>query len=124
MNPASDYCQRWSKGTHSWRHRSEGGFDPRLYDVVPLVEKTARAFVVDEHYAASFPAARFSIGLLTRDDRYPINGAIVDGMALAGVATAEMAMADLGLPVKLGSGVAAAQEHYRSTAAAALKAAA
>ena len=87
MNPASDYCQRWSKGTHSWRHRSEGGFDPRLYDVVPLVEKTARAFVVDEHYAASFPAARFSIGLLTRDDRYPINGAIVDGMALVGVAT-------------------------------------
>ena len=43
--------------------------------------------MVDEHYAASFPAARFSIGLLTRDDRYPINGAIVDGMALAGVAT-------------------------------------
>ena len=93
MNPASDYCQRWSKGAHSWRHASEGGFDPRLYDVVPLPEKIARAFVIEEHYAASFPAARFSIGLLTRDERYPLNGAMVGGMALAGVATFSTPMA-------------------------------
>lgn len=52
-----------------------------------MPERIARAFVVDEHYAASFPAARFSIGLLTRDERYPLNGAVVDGMALVGVAT-------------------------------------
>ena len=51
-------------------------------------------------------------------------GLLSDVQALAGLATAEMAMADLGLPVKLGSGVAAAQEHYRATAASALKAAA
>lgn len=93
MNPASDYCQRWSKGAHSWRHASEGGFDSRLYDVVPLPEKIARAFVIEEHYAASFPAARFSIGLLTRDERYPLNGAMVGGMALAGVATFSTPMA-------------------------------
>lgn len=86
-SPSSDYCQRWSRGSHSWRHASEGGFDPRLYRVAPITEATARAFVIEEHYAASFPAARFSIGLLTRDDRFPINGAIVDGMALVGVAT-------------------------------------
>lgn len=43
-------------------------------------------------------------------------GSLTDVMALSGLATAEMVMADLGLPVKLGSGVAAAQEHYRHPA--------
>ena len=40
-------------------------------------------------------------------------GSLTDAMALSGVATAEMVMADLGLPVRLGSGVAAAQDVYR-----------
>ncbi len=44
-------------------------------------------------------------------------GAMTDVMALSGIATAEMAMADLGYPIALGSGVAAAQAHYRATAA-------
>ena len=48
-------------------------------------------------------------------------GSLTDVMALSGIATAEMVMADLDLPIKLGSGVAAAQEYYRGTAAAALK---
>jgi hypothetical protein len=87
LTPASDYCQRWDKGRPSWRHPDEGGFDPRLYSVAPIPESVARAFVEAEHYAGSFPAARFSVGLLTVDDRYPINGAIVDGKALVGVAT-------------------------------------
>ena len=43
-------------------------------------------------------------------------GSLTDVMALSGLATAEMVMADLGLSVKLGSGVAAAQEYYRQTA--------
>ncbi|GGW39564.1 serine--glyoxylate aminotransferase [Gemmobacter lanyuensis] len=43
-------------------------------------------------------------------------GSLTDVMALSGLATAEMVMVDLGLPVTLGSGVAAAQEHYRQTA--------
>ena len=51
-------------------------------------------------------------------------GSLTDVMALSGIATAEVVMADLGLPVKLGSGVAAAQEHYRQTAASALQQAA
>ena len=46
-------------------------------------------------------------------------GSMTDVMALSGIATAEMVMADLGYPVRLGSGVAAAQEHYRATAGAA-----
>lgn len=44
-------------------------------------------------------------------------GSMTDVMALSGIATAEMAMADLGYPVTLGRGVAAAQDHYRQTAA-------
>ncbi|MEM7709502.1 MAG: L-aspartate--glyoxylate aminotransferase BhcA [Pseudomonadota bacterium] len=40
-------------------------------------------------------------------------GALTDAMMLSGLATAEMVMVDLGLPVTLGSGVAAAQEYYR-----------
>jgi alanine-glyoxylate transaminase/serine-glyoxylate transaminase/serine-pyruvate transaminase len=40
-------------------------------------------------------------------------GMLTDALMLAGLATAEMVMADLGLPVRLGSGVAAAQEVYR-----------
>lgn len=40
-------------------------------------------------------------------------GMLTDAMALSGIATAEMVMTDLGLPITLGSGVAAAQEVYR-----------
>jgi len=42
-------------------------------------------------------------------------GSLPDVLALAGIATAEMCMKDLGLHITLGSGVAAAQEHYRNT---------
>jgi alanine-glyoxylate transaminase/serine-glyoxylate transaminase/serine-pyruvate transaminase len=48
-------------------------------------------------------------------------GMMTDAMALSGIAVAEMVMVDLGLPVKLGSGVAAAQEHYRHGAKVAAK---
>ncbi len=40
-------------------------------------------------------------------------GMLTDAMALSGIAVAEMCMADLGLDVPLGSGVAAAQRVYR-----------
>ena len=50
-------------------------------------------------------------------------GSLTDVMTLSGLATAEMCMADLGLDIKLGSGVAAAQEVYRATAVKAAKAA-
>jgi alanine-glyoxylate transaminase/serine-glyoxylate transaminase/serine-pyruvate transaminase len=42
-------------------------------------------------------------------------GSLTDVMALSGIAAIEMAMKDLNYPVKLGSGVAAAQEYYRQT---------
>lgn len=41
-------------------------------------------------------------------------GAMSDVMALTGIATTEMCMADLGLDITLGRGVAAAQEFYRA----------
>jgi len=44
-------------------------------------------------------------------------GMLTDVLALSGLATAEMVMADLGLDITLGSGVAAAQEVYRNSAA-------
>ncbi len=40
-------------------------------------------------------------------------GMLSDVQALSGIATAEMVMADLGMPIQLGSGVAAAQDSYR-----------
>ncbi|SDY44135.1 L-aspartate--glyoxylate aminotransferase BhcA [Citreimonas salinaria] len=40
-------------------------------------------------------------------------GSMTDAMALSGIATAEMVMADLGLDITLGAGVAAAQSVYR-----------
>ncbi|MDE0851352.1 L-aspartate--glyoxylate aminotransferase BhcA [Yoonia sp.] len=41
-------------------------------------------------------------------------GSLTDVMTLSGIATAEMCMVDLGLEIKLGSGVAAAQDYYRT----------
>lgn len=42
-------------------------------------------------------------------------GSLTDVMVLSGLATIEMAMADLNYPIRLGSGVAAAQNHFRAT---------
>jgi len=51
-------------------------------------------------------------------------GSLTEPMALSGLATAEMVMVDLGLDIKLGSGVAAAQEFYRHGTSNSLKEAA
>ncbi len=51
-------------------------------------------------------------------------GALTDTMVLSGLATIEMAMADLDYPITLGSGVAAAQEYYRKSKGAAMSVAA
>ncbi|WP_319532612.1 L-aspartate--glyoxylate aminotransferase BhcA [uncultured Cohaesibacter sp.] len=48
-------------------------------------------------------------------------GSLTDVMTLSGIATAEMVMADLGLDIKLGSGVAAAQDYYRAHTALEIK---
>ena len=66
VSPSSQWCQRWTAGRHSWRHTSEGGFDPARYLVEPISEDTARTWVVQHHYSGSYPAASRRYGLLNR----------------------------------------------------------
>ena len=51
-------------------------------------------------------------------------GMLTEVMVLSGLATIEMAMADLDYPITLGSGVAAAQEYFRKSRTEAVKSAA
>lgn len=77
-------------------------------------------------HAASVYGMAFGVGLgevAGKVFRIGHLGSLTDAMMLSGLATAEMTMVDLGLPVKLGSGVAAAQEVYRAGGAAAKQAA-
>ncbi len=83
--------------------------------------KTPDGFDATEivNHAASKYGVAFGVGLgevAGKVFRIGHLGKMTDVMALSGIATAEMVMADLGLDVRLGSGVAAAQEYYRSSA--------
>lgn len=72
------------------------------------------------NHAASKYGVAFGVGLgevAGKVFRIGHLGSMTDVMALSGIATAEMVMVDLGMDVKLGSGVAAAQEYYRATPA-------
>lgn len=80
---------------------------PEGFDATAVVVHAARKYNVAFGAGLGDVAGRvFRIGHL---------GSLTDVTALSGIATAEMAMVDLGLPVQLGSGVAAAQEVYRNT---------
>jgi alanine-glyoxylate transaminase/serine-glyoxylate transaminase/serine-pyruvate transaminase len=77
--------------------------------------------------AASKYGMAFGVGLgevAGRVFRIGHLGMLTDAMVLSGLAVAEMCMADLGWPVRLGSGVAAAQEWYRGSVAQEARAAA
>jgi len=102
---------------------------PDVYsDTVSAIKTPAEFNATDivTHAAETYGVA-FGVGLgevAGKVFRIGHLGSLTDVMALSGIATAEMCMADLGLDVPLGSGVAAAQEYYRSNpAASALKAA-
>lgn len=57
-------CQRWRDGHATYRLANDvEAFDRRRYSVNVIDEKLARAFVRDHHYAKSYPAALFRIGL-------------------------------------------------------------
>jgi alanine-glyoxylate transaminase/serine-glyoxylate transaminase/serine-pyruvate transaminase len=99
-----------------------------------LYSDTVTAVVVPEGFngtdvvnlAASKYGMAFGVGLGEVAGKvYRIGhlGSLTDAMMLSGLAVAEMCMADLGFPVKLGSGVAAAQEFYRGEGAVARAAA-
>jgi len=55
-------CQRWNHGRDRYRPAHET-INPREYDVQPIPEATAKEFVAKHHYAHSYPAARFRVGL-------------------------------------------------------------
>jgi len=89
---------------------------PKGFDGTAVVQLAAQKYGVAFGVGLGDVAGKlFRIGHL---------GMLSDVMMLSGLATAEMVMADLGWPVALGSGVAAAQEHFRMTAATTLSAAA
>jgi alanine-glyoxylate transaminase/serine-glyoxylate transaminase/serine-pyruvate transaminase len=70
-------------------------------------------------HAFSKYGVSFGIGLgemNTKAFRIGHLGSLTEVMVLSGLATVEMAMADLNYPIQLGTGVAAAQEYYRNTA--------
>lgn len=80
---------------------------PEGFDSTQLVNHAYKEYNVSFGVGLSKVAGKvFRIGHL---------GSMTDVMALAGIATAEMAMKDLGYPIELGSGTAAAQDYYRGT---------
>lgn len=103
--------------------------DPSLYsDTVSAIRTPDGVNATDivTHAAEKYGVA-FGVGLgevAGKVFRIGHLGSLTDVMALSGIATAEMCMADLGMDITLGSGVAAAQEFYRGVAAAGCKGAA
>ncbi|ABD55519.1 L-aspartate--glyoxylate aminotransferase BhcA [Jannaschia sp. CCS1] len=82
---------------------------PEGFDATDIVTRAAETYGVAFGVGLGEVAGKvFRIGHL---------GSLTDVMALSGLATAEMCMVDLGLDIKLGSGVAAAQEYYRTNPA-------
>lgn len=76
VNPASTVEQRWYNGWHSWARRSDGGFNPDLYEVHPISDPAAKSYVERMHYSGSFAASR----------RYGMFIRTPDGPDLVGVA--------------------------------------
>lgn len=63
LNPASDSCLRWNNRQHSWRHRSDGGFDANRYTVEPIDRLPAQDFVLANHYSGTYPSCKFRFGM-------------------------------------------------------------
>lgn len=93
--------------------------DPSIYsDTVSAIKTPANFNATDiVTLAAEKYGVAFGVGLgdvAGKVFRIGHLGSLTDVMTLSGLATAEMCMVDLGLPVQLGSGVAAAQQYYRN----------
>ena len=96
---------------------------PELYSDTVSAIRTPEGFDATRivTHAASDYGMAFGVGLgevAGKVFRIGHLGSLTDALMLAGLGTAEMVMVDLGLPVRLGSGVAAAQEVYRHGASA------
>lgn len=57
-----ELVQRWRERRDRYRPAHEV-IDPRAYEVAPVEEPIAKAFVTEHHYSGSYPAGRFSFGL-------------------------------------------------------------
>lgn len=105
-----------AKSPEVWSDSVSAIRTPEGFDATTIVTRAATVYGVAFGVGLGEVAGKvFRIGHL---------GSLTDVMMLAGLATAEMVMADLGLPVRPGSGVAAAQAVYRATAFDAARAAA
>lgn len=63
---ALDFTQRWRNGRDRYRQRG-ADFRPGDFGVEPIAsDRVAKAFVVEHHYARSYPAARVRVGLYRR----------------------------------------------------------
>ncbi|MFZ1815857.1 MAG: L-aspartate--glyoxylate aminotransferase BhcA [Rhizobiaceae bacterium] len=108
--------------------RAVAGWGMKLCAVSPdICSETVSAILVPKGFNGndfvSLAATRYGVAFGTglgevagKVFRIGHLGMMTDVMALSGISAAEMVMADLGMPVKLGSGVAAAQEYYRGSA--------
>ena len=100
--------------------------DPSLYSETVSAILTPEGFNATDivtHAAKKYNVA-FGVGLgdvAGKVFRIGHLGLLTDVMALSGIAAAEMTMVDLGLDIRLGSGVAAAQDYYRGQSAVAQK---
>ena len=100
--------------------------DPSVYSDTVSAIRTPEGFNATDivTHAANRYGVAFGVGLgevAGKVFRIGHLGSLTDVMALSGIATAEMCMVDLGLNIKLGPGVAAAQEYYRGHSTAAQK---
>jgi len=81
---------------------------PEGFDANALTDRLLKTYAVSFGIGLGPLAGKvFRIGHL---------GAMTDMVMLSGIAVTEMAMADLGYPIEVGSGTRAAQEYYRRTA--------
>lgn len=116
------------RAVHAWG-LSLVAEEPELYSDTVSAIYTPEGFdsnVLTDHAFDRYGVS-FGIGLGEMNSKaFRIGhlGSLTDVMMLSGLATIEMAMADLDYPITLGSGVAAAQEYYRGGRGASIKSAA
>lgn len=65
--PESLSCLRWREGRTIWRHAHEVLFRPTDYEVAPIEDSVAKAFVECHHYSGAYPSARLRYGLYSGD---------------------------------------------------------
>jgi hypothetical protein len=91
-------CQRWTGRRAAWRPAGEL-FRPDLHEVAEIDELTAKRFVLEHHYSASYPAARFRVGLFRAASSAPAQ--------LVGVAVFSVPMTNYAIPKYTGLQAAA-----------------